>query len=116
VSLPRLIAPFLATMALAVPSAALAQSGSAGDEQYQDPFADSTQTQTTTTPSSSGSQGSGLSQTADLAGSSNGSGSAAGTPSQLPDTGTDPRLLALAGIALLLAGIGLRLRTADGRF
>jgi len=31
----------------------------------------------------------------------------------LPDTGTDPRLLLLAGFALTLFGVGLRLRTAD---
>ena len=32
---------------------------------------------------------------------------------ELPDTGTDPRVLFLAGIALMLLGAGLRLRTAD---
>ena len=31
----------------------------------------------------------------------------------LPDTGTDPRLLLLAGATLTLLGVGLRLRTAD---
>lgn len=31
----------------------------------------------------------------------------------LPNTGTDPRLLFLAGVALTLLGVGLRLRTAD---
>ena len=31
----------------------------------------------------------------------------------LPDTGSDPRLLFLAGAALSLLGTGLRLRTAD---
>jgi len=31
----------------------------------------------------------------------------------LPNTGSDPRLLFLAGAALLLFGTGLRLRTAD---
>jgi LPXTG-motif cell wall-anchored protein len=40
--------------------------------------------------------------------------SASGSPSsELPNTGSDPRLLLLAGVALLLAGVGLRLRTAD---
>jgi LPXTG-motif cell wall-anchored protein len=41
------------------------------------------------------------------------------TPQQtsgLPNTGSDPRVLALLGTALLLAGIGLRLRAPDGRF
>ncbi|MEA2150968.1 MAG: hypothetical protein QOD69_2798 [Solirubrobacteraceae bacterium] len=32
---------------------------------------------------------------------------------ELPNTGTDPRLLFLCGIALTLLGVGLRLRTAD---
>jgi LPXTG-motif cell wall-anchored protein len=33
--------------------------------------------------------------------------------SELPNTGTDPRMLFLAGLALTLLGFGLRLRTAD---
>ena len=33
--------------------------------------------------------------------------------SDLPNTGSDPRLLFLAGVALMLFGVGLRLRTAD---
>ncbi|MEA2223081.1 MAG: hypothetical protein QOH83_1457 [Solirubrobacteraceae bacterium] len=32
---------------------------------------------------------------------------------ELPNTGTDPRMLFLAGLALTLLGFGLRLRTAD---
>jgi hypothetical protein len=32
---------------------------------------------------------------------------------QLPNTGSDPRLLCLVGVALTLLGVGLRLRTAD---
>ena len=43
--------------------------------------------------------------------------SAASTPpaaaADLPDTGADPRMLFLAGMALSLIGTGLRLRTAD---
>jgi LPXTG-motif cell wall-anchored protein len=35
---------------------------------------------------------------------------------ELPNTGSDPRVLALLGAALLLAGIGLRMRAPDGRF
>jgi len=31
----------------------------------------------------------------------------------LPNTGSDPRVLFLAGVALMLFGVGLRLRTAD---
>lgn len=37
-------------------------------------------------------------------------------PSELPNTGADPRLLVLTGAALLLTGAGLRLRTLDERF
>jgi hypothetical protein len=33
--------------------------------------------------------------------------------SELPNTGTDPRLLFFTGLALTLIGFGLRLRTAD---
>lgn len=33
--------------------------------------------------------------------------------SELPNTGTDPRLMFLAGLAMTLLGVGLRLRTAD---
>jgi LPXTG-motif cell wall-anchored protein len=33
--------------------------------------------------------------------------------SELPNTGTDPRMLFLGGLALTLIGFGLRLRTAD---
>jgi LPXTG-motif cell wall-anchored protein len=32
---------------------------------------------------------------------------------ELPNTGTDPRMLFLGGLALTLMGVGLRLRTAD---
>jgi LPXTG-motif cell wall-anchored protein len=39
---------------------------------------------------------------------------AAPTPAvALPTTGADPRVLFLAGVALMLLGAGLRLRTAD---
>jgi hypothetical protein len=32
---------------------------------------------------------------------------------ELPNTGSDPRVLFLCGVALTLLGVGLRLRTAD---
>jgi LPXTG-motif cell wall-anchored protein len=110
--------------ALLLPAAALGQS--AGDDQYQDPFDGSG----TPAAGSSGSSN-GLSQTPDLAGSSGsgtaGTGSsgndvlagdvpASSSASQLPATGADAHVLALAGLALLLGGLGLRLRTADERF
>ncbi len=37
----------------------------------------------------------------------------AATGDELPNTGADPRLLALFGAALMLLGVGLRLQTAD---
>ena len=35
---------------------------------------------------------------------------------QLPNTGVDARILAAVGLALLLCGIGLRMRSSDERF
>ena len=35
------------------------------------------------------------------------------TTADLPNTGSDPRMLFLAGLAMSLLGAGLRLRTAD---
>ncbi|MBA3749149.1 MAG: LPXTG cell wall anchor domain-containing protein [Solirubrobacterales bacterium] len=40
-------------------------------------------------------------------------GGAKPDPNGLPNTGSDPRPLSLAGAALMLFGVGLRLRTAD---
>jgi LPXTG-motif cell wall-anchored protein len=116
----RRLAPLLVAAAFAAaPAAAFAQG--AGDQQYQDPFG-----------GGSGSGGGGsqptpnVTQTPQLSPSvstpsaSSGAGSA-GTSSSaqagsLPNTGADARLLGAFGLGLLLAGIGLRLRTADERF
>ncbi|MDQ3675740.1 MAG: LPXTG cell wall anchor domain-containing protein [Actinomycetota bacterium] len=51
----------------------------------------------------------------DLSGGERGSAQNSGSQnaSELPDTGSDPRMLILAGAALTLLGVGLRLRTAD---
>lgn len=38
---------------------------------------------------------------------------ATATGDELPNTGSDPRVLFLCGVALTLLGVGLRLRTAD---
>lgn len=124
----RSVAIALSAAALAVPSAALGQGSSgAGDDQYQDPFENGANTPSqTTTGSQSGDRGSTLTQEPDLGGSETspttppasdrGPGTAPGTPATLPYTGSDPRLLILAGLALLLSGLGLRLRTADEIF
>jgi hypothetical protein len=45
--------------------------------------------------------------------SGNGAGQATATGDELPNTGSDPRVLFLCGVALTLLGVGLRLRTAD---
>jgi hypothetical protein len=129
---PRL-ATITAALVLALPGSALAQG--AGDDQYQDPFGDQTQTQTgdglTESPNVGGNSGSGSSSGSASSGSSGSSGSgsagttttapaapatttpAAGAGEGLPNTGTDPRILVLLGCAFVLTGAGLRLRTID---
>jgi hypothetical protein len=114
------IAAALAGLSLAVvPAAAHAQNG-AGDQQYQDPFAGGGQTQTAPKAQQPSAP---LSQAPPVA-------SAPATPApqaaktataapvaqgQLPRTGLDVRLVAAAGLVLLLAGVALRLGLAHGR-
>ena len=83
----RVVLALIAAVALCVPASAAAQ--------------------TSTIPET----GAGVSTTppVPLAGSSTQPTSAG----ELPNTGTDPRMLFLAGLALTLLGSGLRLRTAD---
>jgi LPXTG-motif cell wall-anchored protein len=125
-------------------TSALAQG--AGDQQYQDPFGSSgssgsskpktSKPKTQTTPSGSlaplspspqtsgaSGSGSGGGSASGSAGTSSGTGTAAapavpaaGTASSLPNTGLDTRVLLLGGAALLLVGLGLRLRSAPERF
>jgi LPXTG-motif cell wall-anchored protein len=118
------MAILLSAAALTGPASAFAQGSSgAGDNQYQDPFGgssspakhSSSSKKSTATTSQSG----GLSQNPNLGTSSTTPAPATATTTttgQLPNTGSDPRLIVLAGLALLLFGIGLRLRTADERF
>ena len=107
----RRLLPLTCAVALAFPASALA--GGAGDDQYQDPFADEpAQTQSAPAPQDSA--------PAQQAAPQTDSGSAAPAPSAtpaapaLPRTGADAGLAALGGGALLLAGVALRRRTADG--
>jgi hypothetical protein len=110
--LPIVLAALM--LALALPAAALAQG--AGDEQYQDPFGDE-QSQPTATatpppaqPPATPSQPAAPAPTATPAPQS-GPAPAAAPPSggrQLPYSGADAGLLALAGAALLGAGLALR--------
>jgi LPXTG-motif cell wall-anchored protein len=129
----------LLALALALPSAAFAQG--AGDDQYQDPFGDEPTAQAQNAQdddglsdeppgggsdddAGSGSGGSGSSGGGSGGSGSGGSGSSgsggtggATTPgtatNALPNTGTDPRPLVVIGVAFLLMGVGLRLRTID---
>jgi LPXTG-motif cell wall-anchored protein len=122
------IALLVATAALALaPTTALAQNG-AGDDQYQDPFAgDPSQTQTTPSggsTSSGSSSGSSTQSTPQTAPSTTQAppASPTQTPSaasngELPRTGSDAWLPALAGLALLAVGLALMRRRgghADG--
>jgi hypothetical protein len=113
--------PWIAALAVAVllvaPSVALAQS--AGDNQYQDPFAGSggggskggggkSSQANQGSGSSSGGQSSGVGQSAATTQSTT---SPQATPGkQLPRTGGEPGLVALLGSGLIVAGAGLRLR------
>lgn len=122
----RGVAIALSAAALTLPSAALAQGQSgAGDDQYNDPFENSGTGSSQTSGSQTDSGGS-LTQNPNLGGSQTGTGTSTGTSpttgtgtgtsTALPNTGSDPRLVILAGLALLLSGLGLRLRVADEIF
>ena len=102
-------------LALALPAAALAQG--AGDEQYQDPFGGQSTPTPTATPAPTQApaapvQSQAPAPTATPAPSAPAPSS--GSRRQLPYTGADAGLLALAGAALLGAGFALR-RAVDER-
>ena len=118
----------LLALALAVPSAAFAQG--AGDDQYQDPFGDEqaqngggggSQSQasqddgqgglTDEPPVSDDNGGSG--GTDDSGGSGGDEAPAEEAPETLPNTGSEPLMLAWVGLLFVLVGVGLRLRTLD---
>ena len=126
------VLPCLLALSLAAPSAALAQG--AGDEQYGDPIPDTTAQNPggggggggggglTDQPPGGGTGGGGTTDpgaggttdpgTAGGAGATGGSDTAT-QDSALPNTGSDPRILAYVAIVFLMVGIGLRLRTID---
>lgn len=56
-----------------------------------------------------------LGETGGLGSSSKSSAASGAATTQLPYTGADTRVVGLLGLALVLLGIGLRLRTADVR-
>jgi LPXTG-motif cell wall-anchored protein len=98
-----------AVMLTLLPASAVAQS--AGDEQYEDPFAgEQPAPASTPAPAPAPSLGSGTVQPAPP------TPAAAPTSAQLPRTGADLPLAVLAGAFLLASGAGLRLRLhAHGR-
>ena len=108
--MPRL-ATLLAAFLLAVPSAAFAQG--AGDEQYQDPFGEEqSQPEPTATPAPAQPAPAQAAPTPEPSQSAPAPSAtpvpAAASGPQLPRTGADAGLLALAGALLLAAGLALR--------
>jgi LPXTG-motif cell wall-anchored protein len=107
----RRLAVLIAALALAAPGTAFAQS--AGDEQYQDPFAGDDQSQ------SDGSQSAQATPTpAPVAQAPAPAPAATAAPAvaasqQLPRTGNDPITPAVAGFWLLLGGVALRARVRE---
>ena len=97
---------------VALPGTALA--GGAGDDQYEDPFGDEpagTTTQSAPAPAQESAPSPTEAHNDAAAAAAPSASSAAST---LPRTGTDAGLTALGGGVLLLAGVALRRRTADG--
>lgn len=112
------IAWLLAAAALALPAAAWGQS--AGDEQYEDPFAGEDQEQPEPTPTPAASTPDpGVTQsaqpapapTATTAPTVTTAQSSPAAQEQLPRSGADEGLVALAGGVLLASGLALRRRT-----
>jgi hypothetical protein len=122
-------AALVAVVTLLLPSAALAQ-GSAGDNQYQDPFAGSGGSGHGGSGQGGSGHGSGHSgsghSTSGHSGPGHGLSQSPGNmppgdstqstvgSGQLPYTGANAGLILLAGVGLLLTGVGLRLRLPRG--
>ena len=115
----------LLVLVLALPSAAFAQG--AGDEQYQDPFGDE-QAQNDRQDGRAAQDDGGLTDEPPVGGDDDGADEPAQPPAEeppaeepraeeparaLPNTGSDPRILAYVGLLFVLIGVGLRLRTID---
>ena len=114
----RRIAAVLVVLAFAiVPGAALAQSGGAGDDQYVDPIGGNSQQQDnggSNGPSGGSSTGPALSNSPSLSAQATPSTTApASSAQELPRTGLDAGVVALAGLVLVLAGVAVRLRLRD---
>ncbi|HEX2412985.1 MAG TPA: LPXTG cell wall anchor domain-containing protein, partial [Solirubrobacteraceae bacterium] len=99
----------LAALALVTPATAFGQS--AGDEQYEDPFAPETeQSEATPTPAPAPASG-GESSAAPAPAPTAEPAPTATAAQQLPYTGADAGILLAGGVALLAGGVALRLRT-----
>ena len=107
----RRVAALVVAATLALPGAAFAQS--AGDEQYEDPFAGEDQEQAEPTPDPDTPTSSDSSQeptTAQATPTTATTAQAQPGQEQLPRTGGDVVLPAVAGFWLLLGGVTLRAR------
>lgn len=109
----RRLAVLIAALTLAAPGTALAQS--AGDEQYQDPFAGDDQSQSGNSQGDGSESAQATPTPAPAAPSQAPAPTAAPAPAvaasqQLPRTGNDPITPAVAGFWLLLGGVALRAR------
>jgi hypothetical protein len=117
---PRRIAAAVVSIALAAaPAVAHAQDG-AGDEQYTDPFAGQSQPKPKAKPKpqqqqSQPAQQQATPQPSAAAPAQTQQPQPAASSGQLPRTGLDLVPVALVGVALVLAGLALRRRAADGR-
>jgi LPXTG-motif cell wall-anchored protein len=89
-----------------LPAGASAQS--AGDEQYQDPFADEPAQETPAAPPASTPAPAAPAAPVPAAGAPATAAAPQAAAAQLPRTGGEPWLLALAGLVLLSAGVALR--------
>jgi LPXTG-motif cell wall-anchored protein len=99
----------LCALALAAPATAYGQS--AGDEQYEDPFAPGTEEpQVTPEPAPAPAPASGGEASAPAAAPA----PEATAAQQLPYTGADVEIVLAAGVALLAGGVVLRLRLRRG--
>jgi LPXTG-motif cell wall-anchored protein len=114
---PRRIAAVAATLAVALaPAAARAQDG-AGDQQYTDPFAGQSQPKPKPKPTAPAQQQTQPAQQQTTAPAPAAAPAAAtqqtgASSRELPRTGFDVIPVALVGVALVLAGLALRRRSA----
>ena len=109
----RLIAALATTLALAAPGAALAQS--AGDDQYEDPFAGETTPEPEPAPTLEPAPAAPAApQPEPEPAPAPVTRAEAAAAEELPATGVETTLVALLGAGMLLTGTGVRLRLRAG--